>query len=56
MRLTTFVNAAFLMVVGSAAFAGNGVPAPSAGIVGPAALVAAIAAVAGVKYLHGRRK
>jgi hypothetical protein len=39
----------------SSAMAGCIIPMPGAGVAGPAALLAAIGAVVGVKYLRNRR-
>jgi hypothetical protein len=56
MRLSTLVISSILMVSGSAAMAGCIIPMPGAGVAGPLALVAAIGAIAGVKYLRSRQK
>jgi hypothetical protein len=49
------LTAFFCSTFASAAFAGMLGPMPGAGVAGPAALLAAIGAVTGVKYLRNRR-
>ncbi len=55
MRFSTLMISAILAVSGTSAMAGCIVPMPGAGVAGPVALVAAIGAVVGVKYLRNRR-
>jgi hypothetical protein len=53
-HLTVFV-ALIAILQASSAFAGSEVPMPGAGVAGPVAMIAAIGAVLGVKYLRGKR-
>jgi hypothetical protein len=48
----TFV---FTAISASETFAGAIIPMPGAGVAGPAALLAAVGAVVGVRYLRNRR-
>ncbi len=55
MRISTVVLAGLMAIMSQAAYAGCLIPMPGAGVAGPAALLAAIGAVVGVKYLRNRR-
>jgi hypothetical protein len=54
-RISTVAISSLLSVTGSAAMAGNIIPMPGAGVAGPLALVVAIGAVVGVKYLRRQK-
>jgi hypothetical protein len=54
MRLLSLTVLA-LLTSGMAATAGVIIPMPSAGLIGPVALVAAVGAVIGAKYLRRKR-
>jgi hypothetical protein len=55
MRISSITIATLLVFSGSAATAGCIIPLAGAGVAGPIALVAAIGAVIGVKYLRRQK-
>lgn len=56
MRATATMIGLLALSLPSLALAGAPVPMPGGGVAGPAALLAGIAVVAGVKYLRNKRK
>jgi hypothetical protein len=55
MRISTVAMATILITAAQTAVAGNLIPMPGAGVAGPVALVAAVGAIAGLRYLRNRR-